>query len=92
MNDNEGVAEMLIESMGAAIVNTTDSKGRWETRTTPGLHVAGANTTPVANRARAVAGHPFTLRLFPTTWSASPFCSATGLKRTPSTHTCAGRR
>lgn len=30
MNDNEGVAEMLIESMGTTIVNTTDSKGRWE--------------------------------------------------------------
>lgn len=33
MNDNEGVAEMLIESMGTTIVNTTDSKGRWEIKT-----------------------------------------------------------
>uniref|UniRef100_A0A087X510 Uncharacterized protein n=1 Tax=Poecilia formosa TaxID=48698 RepID=A0A087X510_POEFO len=28
MNDNEGVAEMLIDCLGANIVNTTDSKGR----------------------------------------------------------------
>lgn len=28
MNDNEGVAEMLIDSLGSTIVNTTDSKGR----------------------------------------------------------------
>lgn len=28
MNDNEGVAEMLINSLGSAIVNTTDTKGR----------------------------------------------------------------
>lgn len=28
MNDNEGVAEMLIDYLGASIVNTTDSKGR----------------------------------------------------------------
>lgn len=28
INDNEGVAELLIECMGTAIVNTTDSKGR----------------------------------------------------------------
>lgn len=30
INDNEGVAEMLIESMGTNIINTSDSKGRWE--------------------------------------------------------------
>lgn len=29
INDNEGVAEMLIESMGTSIINTSDSKGRW---------------------------------------------------------------
>lgn len=91
-NDNEGVAEMLIESMGTTIVNTTDSKGRWETHTTPGLYVAGVNTTPVVNRVCVDAGRPFMRRLFPTTWSVSPFCSATELKRTQSTHTCAGRR
>lgn len=91
MNDNEGVAEMLIESMGTTVVNTTDSKGRWETHTTPGLYVAGVNTTPVVNRVCIDAGHPFMLRLFPTTWSVSPFCSATELKRTQPTHTCAGR-
>uniref|UniRef100_A0A7N6BZX6 Ankyrin repeat domain 28b n=1 Tax=Anabas testudineus TaxID=64144 RepID=A0A7N6BZX6_ANATE len=28
MTDNEGVAEMLIDSLGTTIVNTTDSKGR----------------------------------------------------------------
>ena len=28
MNDNEGVAEMLLDSLGSAIVNTIDSKGR----------------------------------------------------------------
>lgn len=28
MNDNEGVAEMLIDSLGESIVNTADSKGR----------------------------------------------------------------
>lgn len=28
MNDNEGVAEMLIDSLGTTIINTTDSKGR----------------------------------------------------------------
>lgn len=28
INDNEGVAEMLIESLGESIVNTTDAKGR----------------------------------------------------------------
>nr|AAO15006.1 hypothetical protein [Takifugu rubripes] len=28
INDNEGVAEMLIESMGTNIINTSDSKGR----------------------------------------------------------------
>lgn len=28
INDNEGVAEMLIDSLGANIVNATDSKGR----------------------------------------------------------------
>uniref|UniRef100_A0A8C2ZAY0 Uncharacterized protein n=1 Tax=Cyclopterus lumpus TaxID=8103 RepID=A0A8C2ZAY0_CYCLU len=28
MSDNEGVAEMLIDSLGTTIVNTTDSKGR----------------------------------------------------------------
>lgn len=67
MNDNEGVAEMLIESMGTTVVNTTDSKGRWETHTTPGLYVAGVNTTPVVNRVCVDAGHPFMLRLFPTT-------------------------
>lgn len=32
INDNEGVAEMLIESMGTNIINTSDSKGRWEKR------------------------------------------------------------
>lgn len=28
MNDNEGVAEMLIDSLGANIIDSTDSKGR----------------------------------------------------------------
>lgn len=28
INDNEGAAEMLIDTLGASIVNTTDSKGR----------------------------------------------------------------
>lgn len=28
MNDNEGVAEMLIDSLGSTIVNATDAKGR----------------------------------------------------------------
>lgn len=28
MTDHEGVAEMLIDSLGTTIVNTTDSKGR----------------------------------------------------------------
>lgn len=35
INDNEAVAEMLIESMGANIINTSDSKGRWEKRAAP---------------------------------------------------------
>ena len=28
INDNEGAAEMLIDTLGANIVNATDSKGR----------------------------------------------------------------
>lgn len=28
INDNEGAAEMLIDTLGASIVNATDSKGR----------------------------------------------------------------
>lgn len=76
MNDNEGVAEMLIESMGTSIVNTTDSKGRWEIHITSGFYVVGVRTTSAVISLTVLcvdAGPPSTLQLFPTTWSASPF-------------------
>lgn len=73
INDNEGVAEMLIESLGTNIINTSDSKGRWAKRSalkcrTLDFYVVWA----LLYRFSSMAGPPFTPRPFLTTWSASP--------------------
>lgn len=85
MNDNEGVAEMLIDSLGTTIVNTTDSKGRWEMQRDANdiiyfFKFVGGDYTLflcIVNCVCLYAGPPFTLQLSPTTWSVSPFCWAT---------------
>lgn len=86
MNDNEGVAEMLIESMGTTIVNTTDSKGRWEIQidlnrsrlSCWGVH---KHCCYIVNCVCVDAGLPFTLQLFLIMWSVSPFYWATELRQ-----------
>lgn len=86
MNDNEGVAEMLIESMGTTIVNTTDSKGRWEIKTDLNysrlycLECTSANFFYIVNCIDA--GLPFTLQPFPIMWSVFPFYWAMELRQT----------
>lgn len=62
---------MLIESMGTNIINTSDSKGRWETLVT--ALVFGPSWHHHVTHG-LIAGPPFTPRPFPTTWSASPCC------------------
>lgn len=61
---------MLIESMGTNIINTSDSKGRWEKLVTALVFRPSWHHTIYG----LIAGPPFTLRPFPTTWSASPCC------------------
>lgn len=62
---------MLIESMGTNIINTSDSKGRWETLVTALVSRPCGHHHIIHG---FIAGPPFTLRPFPTTWSASPCC------------------
>lgn len=90
MNDNEGVAEMLIDSMGTTIVNATDSKGRWDLNDVMFIWKLSSWTQSIIKCVCVGAGPPFMLQLFLTMWSVSPSCWATEPRPMWSTHTCAG--
>lgn len=81
MNDNESAAEMLIETLGPAIVNATDSQSRWEqcflmdqmwssTAVCCCVCPAGLRSTPQRTLI---------------TWSVCSCCWVTTLRSTPST-------
>lgn len=76
IHDNEGAAEMLIDTLGPEIVNAEDGKNRWDVYRNKKKHRWVKLDVKVQERPCDVvsAGHLYTRPPSPTTWSVCSCC------------------